>query len=114
MGQVFIWCERTLCVRPREEVWAERAQVGKSGQIIKDIEPYRSIIDGQVIGGRKQHRDMLKARNMAEVGNDLLSKQKAPERGPREVYGDVKRAWDAVTDGRAERPRMTRKQFETL
>lgn len=114
MGQVFIWCERTQSVRPREDVWSERAQVGKSGQIIKDIEPYRSIIDGQVIGGRKQHRDMLKARHMVEVGNDLISKQPVAPKGPANVYGDVKRAWDAVTSGKAERPRMTQEQFNKL
>lgn len=44
---------------------------GKSGtQVIKDIEPYRSVITREVIGGRRQHRDHLKAHGCVEVGNE--------------------------------------------
>jgi hypothetical protein len=43
----------------------------RSGYIIKDIEPYKNVaIDGKVIGGRRQHRDMLRAHGCVEVGND--------------------------------------------
>lgn len=39
-------------------------------QVIKDLQPYRSMIDGSVIDGRKRHRDHLKAHGCIEVGND--------------------------------------------
>jgi len=47
-------------------------------QVVKDIEPYRSVITREVIGGRKQHRDHLKAHGCIEVGNDF-GKPKQPE-----------------------------------
>lgn len=39
-------------------------------QVIKDLEPYKNVIDGRVIGGRKQHRDFLKAHGCIEVGTE--------------------------------------------
>ncbi len=40
-------------------------------QIIKDIEPYQNIgVDNGVIGSRRQHRDMLRAHDLVEVGNE--------------------------------------------
>lgn len=114
MGQVYIWDERSQSVRPREEVWAERAAgtFGKGGTIIKDIEPYRNVIDGEVIGGRKQHRDFLRARNMIEVGNDKISKNPPKRTEMPAALPDIKRAWDAVREGRAERSRFTPQQFD--
>ena len=52
----------------------------RSGYIIKDIEPYQNVaIDGKVIGGRRQHRDMLRAHGCVEVGNDAaVTKRAAP------------------------------------
>lgn len=39
-------------------------------QIIRDIEPYKNMaVDGGVIGGRRQHRDMLRAHRLVEVGD---------------------------------------------
>lgn len=49
-------------------------------QIIKDIEPYRNVgVDNGVIGGRRQHRDMLRAHNLVEVGNEK------PRQHPRDI-----------------------------
>lgn len=40
-------------------------------QIIKDIEPFQNVaIDGKVVGGRKQRRDMMRAHGLVEVGNE--------------------------------------------
>lgn len=39
-------------------------------QIIKDIEPYRSAITGEVISGRVQHRAHLRDHDVIEVGNE--------------------------------------------
>lgn len=58
------------------EAWPRACQghfhsQGSSGiQVVKDIEPYRSVITKEIIGGRKQHRDHLKAHGCIEVGNE--------------------------------------------
>ena len=38
--------------------------------VIGDLNPYESIITGEMIGGRRQHRDHLKDNNCIEVGNE--------------------------------------------
>ena len=35
-----------------------------------DLAPYRSMATGEIIEGRKQHREMLKATNCIEIGNE--------------------------------------------
>lgn len=60
--------------------------------IVKDTEPYRSVIDGSLIGGRRQHREHLKAHGCVEVGNEMKS-IKGPVAPPKhEVVADIKRA----------------------
>lgn len=41
-----------------------------SYQVMADIKPYRSMIDGRVINSRSHHRDHLKDNGCVEVGND--------------------------------------------
>ena len=55
-------------------------------QVIKDIEPYRNMIDGKVIGGRRQHRDFLRAHGCIEVGNE---QPKPKVEGPRRPDKDL-------------------------
>lgn len=43
---------------------------GQGLQVISDLEPYQNMIDRKVIGGRKQHRDFLRAHGCIEVGNE--------------------------------------------
>lgn len=57
--------------------------------IIKDIEPYQSVIDKSVIGGRKQHRDHLRAHGCVEVGNDMQRPTKSWDMPA--VGADIKR-----------------------
>ncbi len=59
-------------------------------QIMKDIDPYKNVIDGKVIGGRKQHKDFLKARGLVEIGNEKVT-QKPYE--PQGIAQDIVRAW---------------------
>jgi len=64
-----------------ELVWARQGenQKGRRGpQVVRDIEPYRSMIDGSVIDGRKRHRDHLRAHNCVEVGNDTTHMNRKP------------------------------------
>lgn len=45
----------------------------KTTQIISDIQPYISQIDGSVISSRSKHRDHLRANGCVEVGNETMS-----------------------------------------
>lgn len=110
----WIQCRKTGNMLPADEWYKLYGSPTIGLQIIKDIDPYKSIIDGSIIGGRKQHRDMLRARNMVEVGNDKISKN-PPKRAPMpDAIPDIKRAWEAVQSGNAYRPRLTAQQFDKL
>lgn len=68
-----------------DEPWPEACyghfgiQADESIQVVRDMEPYRSMIDGSVIDGRKRHRDHLKAHGCIEVGNDTSHIKRKPE-----------------------------------
>lgn len=63
-----------------ELIWLREDRGGEAivagTQIIPDIGAYTSMITGQVIDGRKRHRDHLKAYNCVEVGNDMSHMQR--------------------------------------
>lgn len=40
--------------------------------VVKDIAPYKSMVTGEMIGGRRQHREHLRTHNMVEVGNEVV------------------------------------------
>jgi hypothetical protein len=48
--------------------------------IMGDIKPYKSMVTGEMIEGRKAHRDHLKRHNVIEVGNDKVSQAAKPDR----------------------------------
>lgn len=41
-----------------------------------DIQPYRSMVTGQMIEGRAQHREYLRKNDLVEVGNEKLGHKK--------------------------------------
>lgn len=55
-------------------------------QVVGDLKPYRSMIDGSIVDGRKRHRDHLKAHSCVEIGNDTshLNRKAAPIHGRKE------------------------------
>lgn len=46
----------------------ERTEAGF--YVLGDIAPYKSMVDGSMIEGRRQHRDHLRRNNLLEVGNE--------------------------------------------
>ena len=59
----------------------------KNVHVIKDIEPYKSMINGEMITSRSQHRAHLRAHNCIEIGNEDPTKhisRTAPEISRRE------------------------------
>jgi hypothetical protein len=49
-----------------------------SAMVMSDIAPYRSMVDGSMIEGRRQHRDHLRQHNCIEVGNEKMESKPAP------------------------------------
>jgi len=39
--------------------------------IIPDIQPYKSMVTGEMIQGRRQHREHLRTHNVVEVGDQV-------------------------------------------
>lgn len=73
-------------------------QVMSVSQVMPDIQPYRSMIDGSVIGSRSKHRAHLKQHGVIEVGNERLPPRKPvplPKVGP-----DLMRAINEVRSKR--------------
>lgn len=48
--------------------------------VSSDIGEYRSIVTGEMIGGRRQHKEHLKKHGLHEIGNEPIK--------PREYRGD--------------------------
>lgn len=58
--------------------------------IMPDIQPYRSMATGEMIEGRRQHREMLKATNCIEIGNEKQTPRPAsPPPGLKETLIQV-------------------------
>lgn len=77
--------------------------------VIRDIEPYQSAITGEVIGGRRQHREHLREHDCIEVGNEK-PKPREPVRLP-DARHDVKAAMDMVRGGHRPAPLETLKDW---
>jgi hypothetical protein len=66
---------------------------GAGLQIIRDIDPYRSVLTREVVGGRRQHRDHLRAHGCIELGTELPRPRRTPldRQG---LHDDLMRAWE--------------------
>lgn len=47
-------------------------------RVIGDIQPYRSMVTGEEIGGRRQHREHLRQHNLIEIGNERIEPKPIP------------------------------------
>lgn len=61
----YVWRNNELV-----EVSTDYRQTRRGWQVMPDIQPYKSMIDGSTIGSRSVHRAHLKANNCIEVGNE--------------------------------------------
>lgn len=69
-----------------------------SPMIQPDINPYRSMVDGTMIDGRKAHREHLRKHGVREVGNDALAmtKPRIPDSSTRKEL--IRAQVDAMPD----------------
>jgi hypothetical protein len=54
---------------PKEEYYS--ASVSNAPFVMNDIQPYKNMIDGQMITSRSTHREFLKANRLVEIGTDV-------------------------------------------
>ena len=86
---------------PKAEYYAQQAEAKPGVQVMADIKPYKSVT-GEIIGGRKQHRDFLRAHGLVEVGNEKMAPPKRKELS--DARHDVKAAMEMVRSGYKPRP----------
>lgn len=67
-------------------------------QVMPDIEPYVSMIDGSLITSRSKHREHLRQHNCFEVGNEVhhLKPQPLPDVSPQKRHELLRAQVDAV------------------
>lgn len=71
--QSFIQDPITHKLIPRDEYVSR----GPSGPFVMgDITPYKSMITGEIVQGRRQHREHLRQHGCIEVGNEKLTPSK--------------------------------------
>jgi len=68
--------------------------------VMKDIEPYKSMIDGSEITSRSKHREHLRAHNCIEIGNETKYLQPKPLTSPPGLKETLIRATNEVLSKR--------------
>ena len=84
----FFWDEEK-----KEFVKAGEADYSQLAPVVRgDIQPYRSMVTGEIIEGRSQHRNHLKTHNVVEVGNDLNNAKPKSASQPDRLKESIARA----------------------
>lgn len=81
--------EWTMVPKEEAHLYVDESR-GDAPYVIPDIQPYRSMQTGEIIGSRSQHRAHLKQHGLVEVGNEKWPKRK-PVPMP-DLVPDLKRA----------------------
>lgn len=83
----FVWCPVTKTMVSKDEYY-ENMSVN-APMVMGDIQPYKSMVTGEMINSRSVHRAHLKEHRLVEVGNETkyISQQKkqAPPPGLKET-----------------------------
>lgn len=69
-------------------------QVIYAPRVIPDIQPYKSIVTGERIKGRRHHKEHLREHNLVELGNEPIRDRRPVEMPP--VIPDLKQAINEV------------------
>jgi hypothetical protein len=79
----------TLELIPAEEYVSPREV--EAPMVMGDIQPYRSMINGEMITSRSRHREHLKANGCVEVGNDWTPPKRTvdPHSGLKRRIADI-------------------------
>lgn len=82
MRQRYIQDPVTFKLIPAEEYYSQ--QDVSAPMVMVDIKPYKSMVTGEMITSRSQHRSHLKQHGLIEVGNETkyLKNTRKPEPPP--------------------------------
>jgi len=72
----------------------------RSALVMKDIQPYKSMIDGSEITSRSRHREHLRMHGCIEVGNETKYLQPKPLQSPPGLRETIIRATNEVLSKR--------------
>ncbi len=78
-------------------------------QIMREIEPYQSMVTGEWIKSRAQHREHLKRHGMMEIGNDSVLRKPytgIPDTAPQQRKELLIAQVNAMTNAQFEAARM--------
>ena len=64
--------------------------------LMKDIKPYKSMIDGSLITSRSRHREHLRNHNCIEIGNETKYLKPKPITSPPGLKDEIIRATNQV------------------
>jgi hypothetical protein len=64
------------------EIGEARAVEQKAAMVMGDIQPYKSMVTGEMINSRSTHREHLKAHHLVEVGNETKYLKPKPKELP--------------------------------
>lgn len=68
----------------------DEVQLEPRHYIMPDLQPYKSMATGEIIEGRRQHREMLKATGCIEIGNEKqVNRPRTPPPGLKETLIQV-------------------------
>lgn len=84
-------------------------------QIMPEIEPYRSMVTGEVITSRAKHREHLRRHGMVEIGNDASLRKPytgMPDAAPEKRKELLRAQVNAMTNSQFEAAR--RKDLDRL
>lgn len=76
---------------PAEEFYASREEPS-APMVMPDLQPYKSMVTGELIQGRRQHREHLKTHNVVEVGNSFDKATPKPASPPQGLKEQIARA----------------------
>jgi hypothetical protein len=91
MRQRYIQDPITHKLVPAEEWYANQTEVN-APMVMGDLKPYQSMVTGEEIGGRRQHREHLRAHNVVEVGNSFDKATPKPVTSPGGLKEQIIRA----------------------
>jgi len=74
----WVQCRKTGKFIPKEEYYSNN----DAHYVMTDLKPYKSMITGEIIQGRAQHRAHLRQHGCIEVGNEKITPNapKAPSK----------------------------------
>lgn len=83
----------TLELIPADE-YEPRNQAGFF--VMSDLQPYQSMITGEIIQGRRQHREHLRQHGCIEVGNEKLTPKKPTSPRREDIRRDIYQALNGL------------------